>query len=409
MRVLLSTIGSRGEVQPILALAHELRALGHEATLCVPPDFKPWVESFGFPCVPVGPEVKPFAGAQAAARPAKPSAAQRRQLAALAVRWQFTALREAVAGCDLIVGAGALQLAAPSIATMHSLPYVWASYCPATLPSPAHPPIKPGVHHPAWLPAVVNRLLWMRDAASWSSLFGPTLNEERAQAGLAPIRSVQSYVFTDAPWLAADPLLGPAPTRTRMRILQTGAWLLPDTTALPEELERFLAAGEPPIYFGFGSMRARGETARARMLLAAARALGRRAVVARGWAPLGDLDPGPDGIVVGEINHAKLFPRVAAVVHHGGAGTTTAAAQAARPQVVVPHMYDQFYWASRVRRLGVGASCRTGGGLTTDTMVAALRASLRPATVARAREVASRMERRGARLAAERLVAGVEP
>ena len=83
--------------------------------------------------------------------------------------------------------------------------------CPAALPSPEHPPARMDVHYPAWLPGVVNRALWRRDARSWNEIFRAPLNEERAALGLPPVPGVQPYVFTNHPWLASDPVLGPAP------------------------------------------------------------------------------------------------------------------------------------------------------------------------------------------------------
>jgi vancomycin aglycone glucosyltransferase len=95
---------------------------------------------------------------------------------------------------------------------------------------------------------------------------------------------------------------------------------------------------------------------------------------------------------------------VAAILHHGGAGTTTAAARAGRAQVIIPHNYDQFYWAHRVQELGVGASGPTRDDLTVDALVPALRECLQPEVAARARSLASRIELYGAQIAAERLV-----
>src|SRR5262245_54939789 len=114
MRVLISSIGSRGDVQPILALAVELRALGHEPRLCVAPNFKDWVVSFGVECVPIGPDLKKLTGGSSN-KPFKVSAEQKQQLAAHTVRHQFHVLGEAARGCDLIVAAGALQIATRSI------------------------------------------------------------------------------------------------------------------------------------------------------------------------------------------------------------------------------------------------------------------------------------------------------
>src|SRR5215471_864954 len=110
MKVLLTTIGSRGDVQPLLALAVELRSLGHSASLCVPPNFQEWVESLGFSCIPIGPDVRKFAASKPADKPVKPDKKQRSQLAAGMVRNQFQVLSEAARGFDRIVGGAALQI-----------------------------------------------------------------------------------------------------------------------------------------------------------------------------------------------------------------------------------------------------------------------------------------------------------
>ena len=137
----------------------------------------------------------------------------------------------------------------------------------------------------------------------------------------------------------------------------------------------------------------------------AARALELRSILSQGWAGLtpGELDPASDCLSIGEANHGKLFPRVAAVVHHGGAGTTSTAARAGAPQVIIPHNYDQFYWAHRVAQLGVGASGPLRDDITVDNLAEALREALRPEVRTRAHELAGRMELHGARIAAERL------
>jgi vancomycin aglycone glucosyltransferase len=297
MKVLISSIGSRGDVQPILALALELRALGHNASLCVAPNFKDWVESFGLACIPIGPDLKEVAGGSLPSKTVKPSGAQLRQLAVHAVRGQFQVLAEAARECDLIVAGGALQIATHSIAEARKIPYVFAAYCPAILPSPDHPPSKVGSYYSQSLPAMVNRFLWMRDEHSSNAMFRATLNEERVKAGLAPVKSMPRYIFTDRPWLAADPAIAPAFSTAGMQIVQTGAWFLSDQTALPDHLENFLANGAPPVYFGFGSMRASEQTSR--VLIEAARALGLRSIISQGWANLSLIDTASQRIRLG--------------------------------------------------------------------------------------------------------------
>jgi hypothetical protein len=162
----------------------------------------------------------------------------------------------------------------------------------------------------------------------------------------AAVDDVRSHVVGEQPWLAADPTLAPVPEPQTRRVFQPGAWIVPDETALTPELEAFLDAGEAPVFLAFGSMR--GPDGLSRVMIQAARALGRRAIVSRGWADLSLIDEKSDCLAVGEVNHHALFSRVAAVVHHGGAGTVTAAALAGAPQVVIPQNYDQHYWASRI-------------------------------------------------------------
>ena len=393
MRLLLSTIGSRGDVQPLVALASELRALGQEVRLCVPPDFRDWIDSLGFPVTPIGP------GLRTATAPPE----RRRQLAEETVATQFETVAAAAHGCDIIVAATALQIGARSVAERLGIPYVFAAYCPAVLPSPHHPPppLPPLPGQPPLPPTADNRERWARDGARFSDLFGTALNAHRASLGLAPVADVRSYVLTDRPWLAADPTLAPWPDATDPAVWQTGAWVLPDERPLSPELEAFLGAGEPPVYFGFGSMRV--PPSLGEVLIQTARSLGRRAIVSRGWADLSLAAPDSDCLVIGEVNQQTLFSQVAAVIHHGGAGTTTAAALAGAPQVVIPQMYDQHYWAQRVHRLGIG-SAHAPGTPTTDSLTSALEHTLRPEVGARAQALATTVRRDGARTAAQRLL-----
>jgi vancomycin aglycone glucosyltransferase len=181
--------------------------------------------------------------------------------------------------------------------------------------------------------------------------------------------------------------------------------MLSDDTPLPEELEKFLAEGDPPIYLGFGSMRASEQTAH--VLVEAARALGLRSILSQGWAGLMPSDAGNDILSIPDVNHSMLFPRVAAIVHHGGAGTTTSAARAGTPQVIIPHNYDQFYWAHRVQQLGVGTSGPLRDDIIVENVAQALREALQPEVRTRAQALAGRMRNEGsvhgARIAAERL------
>jgi vancomycin aglycone glucosyltransferase len=333
-------------------------------------------------------------------KPVLPPPDQLQQMADQMVRGQFQVVAEAARDCDLVVAAGALQIATRSIAEAQGIPYVFAAYCPAVLPSSKYPPPKMGAHHSFALSQSENLQLWKENDQDFHR-FKATLKEERAKISLGPLTDVQSYMFTDRPWLAADPVIAPAFPLAGMQVVQTGAWLTSDPAPLPDELEDFLAGGAPPIYLGFGSMRASDQTAR--VLVEAARTVGLRSILSLGWANLTPGEPGVDCFSIGDVNHEKLFPRLAAIVHHGGAGTTSAAARAGRAQIIIPHNYDQFYWAHRLQQLGVGVSGLVRDELSMDGLAGALRAGLRLEVTAQAQALAGRMELHGARIAAQRL------
>jgi vancomycin aglycone glucosyltransferase len=400
MRALLSSVGTRGDVQPIVALALRVRDLGHEVRLCVPPNFVEWVRGIGFEAIPVGVEMRLPVRSGGSAAPLTAEQLRRiRESMPDLIADQFDAVGAAAEGCDVILGANAHQYAARSIAEIR-VPYVTALYAPVAIPSSDHaPPAAPGEK---WSPgdAASNGQRWADNVRAWNDRALDRVNANRSRRGLAPIDDVLRYNITEAPWLAADPALAPVPTTPGIDVFPTGAWILEDSTPSAHEIEDFFARGEPPIYLGFGSMPAPEGVSHT--LLSAARAAGRRAIVSRGWAELDVIDDAPDCIAVGDVSHQALFPRVAAVVHHGGAGTTASAARAGVPQVVVPMFGDQFYWASRVRTLGIGSS--VVGTLTTESLTTALREAIESAVADRSRRFATQLRADGAMVAARRLV-----
>jgi vancomycin aglycone glucosyltransferase len=399
MRVLLSTYGSRGDVEPLVGLAVRLRALGAEVRVCAPPDkgFAELVARVGVELVPVGPPMGSMVP------PSSATEASRRvsELAAM-----FDTIAAAAEGCDALLATGLAHFASRSVAEKLGIPYVYATFCAFLLPSPHHAPpaaLLPDQSVP--LEVTDNRVLWDLNAQSFNALHGEALNAHRASIGLPPVDDVRNFILTDHPWLAADPTLGPWQETSDLDVVHTGAWILPDERPLPAELVAFLDAGAPPVYVGFGSMRLVSEDI-ARVAIEAIRAQGRRALVARGWADLALIDDRDDCFVVGEVNQQALFGRVAAVVHHGGAGTTTTATRAGAPQVVVPQVADQPYWAGRVADLGIGTA-HGGPTPTTESLSAALSTALTPETRARATAVAGTIRTDGATVAATLLLGAV--
>jgi vancomycin aglycone glucosyltransferase len=376
-----------------------LREQGAQVTACVPPDeeFVSLLARVGIPFVPLGPTVHSIV-----ARPTPPTAQDAFRLAPELVAARFATLRTAARGCDALVATGLMPAGARDVADYFGIRYVLACFHILGLPSQHFPPgRRPGTQSAQ--DETDNRVLWQQDAERVNALYGEAVNSGRHTIGLPPVANVRDYVFTDHPWLAADPVLCPSQGMTDLDIVQTGAWIAPDDRPLPPAVEAFLEAGEPPVYVGFGSMAAHAPKDIAQVAIEACRRHGRRILLARGWAGLSAIDQSDDCFVVGEVNQQALFGRMAAVVHHGGAGTTTTAARAGVPQVIVPQIADQPYWAGRVAELGIGAA-HAGPKPTVESLAAALDTDLTKETQSRATAVAGTIRTDGAAVAARLLL-----
>ena len=400
MRVLLTTFGSRGDVQPVLALAAALRKLGADARVCAPPD-EEFVKLFADAGVPLLPAFTSVRSWLAEILP-KRATISLPKIAAQVMAAQYEAIDAAAEGCEVMLATGLFSsvAAARSVADKRGMRYVHGAYCPIFLPSPYQKPFEyPSHPHPS--DVTDHQALWDRDVQVMNELFGEGLNNLRASVGLSRVDNIRDHCYTDRPLLAADPVIAPWRRPAKLDVVQTGAWILPDERPLPTELLAFLDAGAPPVYIGFGSLPAPKDFAR--MAIDVVRAHGRRVLVSRGWADLALVDDRDDCFIIGEVNQQALFPRVAAVVHHGGAGTTTAAARAGSPQVVVPQIVDQPYWASRVWDLGIG-SAHDGPTPTAESFSAALESALTDGTRTRALAVADTIIGDGAMRAAKLLM-----
>jgi UDP:flavonoid glycosyltransferase YjiC (YdhE family) len=141
---------------------------------------------------------------------------------------------------------------------------------------------------------------------------------------------------------------------------------------LPPEIEAFIERGPAPVYIGFGSMPDRDPRRTTQLFVEATQRAGVRAIISRGWADFGQ-DLPEHCIAVGPVSHSRLFARMAAIVHHGGAGTTAAATRAGKPQLVVPHVADQFFFGNLVNEIGVGAVPVRRSRLRADVLAQRLR------------------------------------
>ncbi|TDB80433.1 glycosyltransferase [Micromonospora sp. KC721] len=397
MRVLLSTYGGRGDVEPLVGLAVALQKLGADVRVCAPPDWAGRLSEVDVPLVSLGLPVRQLLDGAT-----RPSAADIPRIQAALMAEQFAKLPPVAEDCDVVVTTGLFPVAASaqSVAEQLGIRHVFAAYCPIYLPSPHHRP-QPLPGRPSPPEVTDSRVLNDLSIQDYNAMFGDVLNSHRVSVGLPPVDNVRDHVITRSPWLAADPVLAPWQGSTDLDVVQTGAWIVPDERPLPADLVAFLDAGQPPVYVGFGSMPAPAGVAQ--VAIEAIRAQGRRVLVGRGWADLNLIDERDDCFAVGEVNQQVLFRRIAAVVHHGGAGTTTTAARAGVPQVVVPQMADQPYFAGRVAELGIG-SAHNGSTPTTGSLSAALGTALASETRARATAVADTIRTDGAAVAAQLLL-----
>ncbi|MET8759527.1 glycosyltransferase [Lentzea sp. NPDC004782] len=373
MRICIVAVDTRGGVQPYAALAFGLTRAGHEVRVVAPEDFTDWLTGMGLDAVPLTGRMDE--AARAAAEAGFSGGVVPRGMRARLVEQSVVQARELLGhaeGSDVVMGGIGGGVLGQDVAERLGVPFVHAHLHPVGLVSAA----LPGVLTP-WMPAWTGRA---------GNLIGSAITEF---ALTTPFRAVSRAVRTE--------VLGLPRRRPRARPGSlslygfsrhlvsapaawnvTGHWFLP---ADPEwspttELERFLAEGEPVVCVGFGSTVGPDPTATARLVAEAVRRVGVRAVLLTGWGGMRHIADGDDVLVVDEVPHSWLFPRVAAVVHHGGAGTTAAAARAGVPAVVVPHGVDQPFWGNRIAALGVGPRPVPRPALSVQSLATALQAAL---------------------------------
>jgi UDP:flavonoid glycosyltransferase YjiC (YdhE family) len=407
VKIFMATYGSRGDVQPLVALARGLAARGHEATLAGPPEWQSWARSLGCPYTPLGNDLRPFlARGEASHRPG--AAIAFHNLVIDEVANQFEELPQMVAGADLAVGAS-LCLALSSVAEALKVPFRYLAFTPQMLPSDAHPcPIFQHQRRPAW----INRLGWRLNTLVQNLDLRPRLNRHRRRLGLSPLRDIWPHLLGRPLLLACDSELAPVPGDLGLPVVQTGYPHLETEAALPADLEAFITAGTRPLFAGFGSMPPPDTRCWVPLVVDAVRANGRRLVLQADPAAIASckaLCPGTDLFIRPSFPHAALFPRLKAVIHHGGAGTTAMAARSGVPQILVPHILDQFYWAERIRRRGLGPAPIWRTRLTFDKLKKAIIFCIRDSAMRRrAEKVGERIRRRDPLLSAARFLEGTK-
>lgn len=394
MKVGIHTLGTRGDVQPYLALAGALRRAGHAPLLAAPAQFEAAARQRGIPFAPLPAafldllQEPDIAAALAGGRIGW--SGMRRLLARYRPIMASVLRAEADAAADFrpdVFVYHPKALAAPRIAARHGRPGVLASPLPGFTPTAAFP--SPLV--PLRTLGPFNALSHALTARSATLLFRGLLQDWERQA----FGGVGSAAARPAATLYAySPTMVPVPPEwPRDHVRVSGYWFLDDEPGWRPDpaLLAFLEAGPPPVYVGFGSMPLANGEALTRDVLAALQQCGCRAVLAGGWGGLGRGALPAHVHALDQAPHAWLFPRMATIVHHGGAGTTGAALRAGRPSVVCPFFGDQPFWARRLAALGASPEPLAVGALSPTALAARLREAASPAMVRRCGELGMRI------------------
>ena len=372
MRVVVVAVGTRGDVEPFVALAQGMQAAGHDVTIAVPSDAAELVVDRGLSVRELGISISEQLAADAghdwivdsAGRPMRELRHMRRVYQATA-RPLADGLLSLSGSADLFVSGILTFDSLASVAHHDGVAHAAALLCPF------HPSADGRCGLTAQNPRTRRANLTRTRIARW------LLSRSATQAGRLVRRDLdlpetgpKGYVRTldtTPTVLGASPVLVPTPSDWPATVTVTGAWApaSPTNWSPSKELVEFLADGPPPIYLGFGSMSAVQPDRIRELAAAAARASGVRLVLANVGATGRD---GDDILLVKDVPHRWLFPKVRGVVHHGGAGTTHAALAAGVPQLAVPHVADQPYWARRIHEERLGPKPLTLNRLTVDRL-----------------------------------------
>ncbi len=367
MKIVLGTSGTRGDVQPMVALTLGLRKKGHEVLLVGPPERMEWAKELGCPYQGLGCDVTQFLDSIDTAL-SIPSAVKFVNYVRNEIRTQFEMLPDIIKGADLVVGSS-LMFALSSIAEALDLQYRYVAFTPQLFPSSFHPfPVFKTQTLPGWC----NRLSWQ--LASLGDRFNTErlVNRYRKQFKLKPLSNLWLHVLGHNPIVACDPQVAEIPADVPLKPIQTGYMHLHMPKPDYPELEDFLISDSPPIYAGFGSMPPKDQARHIPLFAKVARLLDKRFIISQLWPESNDVSYSKDVFFIKNYPHEYLFPRTAAIIHHGGAGTTAAATRSGRPQIIVPHILDQYYHGHRIFISGLGAKPIWRSRISPKTLIQAL-------------------------------------
>lgn len=380
MNITILTAGSRGDIQPFVALGVGLQAAGETVTLCTGRRYENFVTAHGLRFAPMNDEFLNFTdtdeGRAALEGGSKLGLINRVKPL---IRKMLDDQWAAAQGSDLLIY-HPKTIGAPYMADALAIPVFMSIPLPLFTPTSAYPTpiVPPGLR----LGGAFNRFSYALTRLIKAPYMG-VINEWRASVGLpkrawrtddliradgSPVPVLYSY----------SPSVVPPPPDYPASVAVTGYWFLDDAPDWqpPADLLAFLDAGSPPVYVGFGSMAGTDAAAKTRLVLAALQQSGQRGVLASGWGGLQATDLPESVFLLEQAPHDWLFPRMAAVVHHGGAGTTAAGLRAGKPGVICPFIADQPFWGARVAVLGVGTPPIPQKNLTVENLASAIRTAV---------------------------------
>jgi len=399
MKFVLASYGTRGDVEPCAAIGLELMRRGHDVRMAVAPDLVGFAESVGLAAVAYGPDARMW---QDLHRDFLTHLTRNfwkiQDLIRLGRKdWELftqcwkeisTTLTSLADGADLLLTIVIGQEPAANVAEYYNIPLAMLH----THPMRANGQMVPIVPAP-----LIRSAVTVYDWLGWRVVVKNIEDAQRRELGLPKARGlwsrriaerrplqIQAYDEVCFPGLAAEWAKwdGQRPF--------VGALTMELPADADEEVASWIAAGTPPIFFGFGSTAVKSPADTVAMISAACAQLGERALVCSAETDISHVPHSDHVKVVGTMNYAAAFPACRAVVHHGGGGTTAAGLRAGVPQLILPTFLDQMIWGTRVKRLKVGTA-RRFSTVTHESLVADLRIILAPQYVARAREIATRM------------------
>ncbi len=372
MKIIVATIGSRGDVQPYINLCQGLQEAGHEVTLATNPTLCPLAAAHTVHSVPVGPAVDMGEiGARLLAQSFNNiwiGMIRVMQLGARLVEEAYPDVLKVCQGADLVVNSDS----ASGIAEAEKLGLSWISVTlqPGRIPLPPKPN-----------PTIIDWTVW----PVLSRLFTAPTNRFRKRVGAPPIKDISDIMSKRMVLLPVSQNVAPYNPKWPTQVCQTGYWYARPLGewSPPEDLLKFLGEGEKPIAVTLGVMSMSGKQAHqgAQIVLQALKETKVRAII-QGWdEALAGLEIPKTVFHAGSMPHGWLFDQVSAVIHHGGFGTTAAVLGSGVPGIIVPHIIDQFYWGQRAYELGVGPKYIPRGNLKVKNLSEAISQAIQNATM----------------------------